>query len=243
MTRKMRLGSSVRASRALSGCEAVKWRRRGGLRRDDAGNSWHRTRSSGGRPMTAPQYRTALIVGAGEGLSASSARLLAKAGLRVAVAARGVDKLAALSRELGTPAFACNAADADQVGRLLRRHGEANRRPGRRRLQCERPGARSPDHLVPAEVQNTLTVSAFGGFLVAQQAARRAQPPRHHPVHGSFGEREGLRAVGSLRDGKIRASRPRRAWPASSAPGHPCGAFVIDGAIPEPWPGGATRQA
>ena len=69
--------------------------------------------------MDIPQYETALIVGAGEGLSASLARLLAKQGLRVALAARSTAKLAALCEETGAKAFACDATNADDVARLF----------------------------------------------------------------------------------------------------------------------------
>jgi NADP-dependent 3-hydroxy acid dehydrogenase YdfG len=52
--------------------------------------------------METPKYRIALIVGAGEGLSASLARLLAKQGIRIALAARQIEKLGALCRETGS---------------------------------------------------------------------------------------------------------------------------------------------
>jgi hypothetical protein len=55
-------------------------------------------------------YASALIVGAGEGISASLARLMAREGLRVALAARNVDKLSELSREIGAPAHAMPAS-------------------------------------------------------------------------------------------------------------------------------------
>src|SRR5262245_27493502 len=54
---------------------------------------------------------TALIVGAGSGLSGSLARLLMAEGWRVAVAARNTEKLAALR----TLAVRCDATDASQV--------------------------------------------------------------------------------------------------------------------------------
>src|SRR5512140_3328197 len=69
--------------------------------------------------MEIPKYKIALIVGAGEGLSASLARLLAKQGIRVALAARQIEKLGALCTETGARAFACNATDADEVERLF----------------------------------------------------------------------------------------------------------------------------
>ena len=69
--------------------------------------------------MDVPRYKTALIVGAGEGISASLARLFAKEGLRIALAARHIEKLGALCSETGASAYACNAADPDEVERLF----------------------------------------------------------------------------------------------------------------------------
>ena len=51
--------------------------------------------------MDAPKYETALIVGAGEGLSASLARLFAREEINVALAARKIEKLGALCGETG----------------------------------------------------------------------------------------------------------------------------------------------
>src|SRR2546426_37476 len=69
--------------------------------------------------MATPKYNTALIVGAGEGLSASLARLFAHEGIRVALAARRIEKLGALCTETGARAFACDATNADEVERLF----------------------------------------------------------------------------------------------------------------------------
>ena len=52
--------------------------------------------------METPKYRNALIVGAGEGLSASLARLFAREGIGVALAARKIEKLGALCTETGS---------------------------------------------------------------------------------------------------------------------------------------------
>src|SRR4051812_41819546 len=69
--------------------------------------------------MEIPKYRNALIVGAGEGLSASLTRLLAKQGIHVALAARKIEKLGALCTETGARAYACDATNADEVERLF----------------------------------------------------------------------------------------------------------------------------
>ena len=69
--------------------------------------------------MEIPKYKIALIVGAGAGLSASLARLFAREGIRVALAARQIEKLGALCTETGARAFACNASEPDDVERLF----------------------------------------------------------------------------------------------------------------------------
>ena len=69
--------------------------------------------------METPKYKTALIVGAGQGLSASLARLFAHQGIRVALAARQIEKLGALCTETGARAFACDATNAEEVERLF----------------------------------------------------------------------------------------------------------------------------
>jgi NAD(P)-dependent dehydrogenase (short-subunit alcohol dehydrogenase family) len=132
--------------------------------------------------METPKYKTALIVGAGEGLSASLARLLAKNGLRVALAARQTEKLGGLCSETGARAFACNASDPDEVERLF---GLVEREIGNPDVVVYNASARARGafvDLVPAEVANALTVSAFGGFLVAQQAAKRMLPNKHGAI-------------------------------------------------------------
>ncbi|MFL6791465.1 MAG: SDR family NAD(P)-dependent oxidoreductase [Bradyrhizobium sp.] len=132
--------------------------------------------------MELPRYRTALIVGAGEGLSASLARLFAHEGIRVALAARQIEKLGALCTETGARAFACNAADADEVERLF---GLVEREIGTPDIVVYNASGRTRGmftDLVPAEVANSIAVSAFGGFLVAQQAARRMLPTQHGAI-------------------------------------------------------------
>ena len=69
--------------------------------------------------MEHPKYKIALIVGAGEGLSASLARLLSAQGIRVAVAARKIEKLGALCCQTGAKAYACNATEPEEVERLF----------------------------------------------------------------------------------------------------------------------------
>ncbi len=117
--------------------------------------------------------KNALIVGAGSGLSAAFARALARDGLRVALAARQADKLAALAGEIGAETFACDAADPESVAGLF---AEVDGRLGALDLVLYNASARARGPLVeldPAEVERALLISAYGGFLVGQQAARR----------------------------------------------------------------------
>jgi NAD(P)-dependent dehydrogenase (short-subunit alcohol dehydrogenase family) len=132
--------------------------------------------------MTEMIYRTALIVGAGSGLSASLARTFAKAGLKVALAARNADKLAGLARETGAKSFGCDASEPANVAALF---------------SAVEAGLGEPDVVVynasyrtrgpfvgldPGEVAKALTVTAFGGFLVAQEAAKRMLPKSHGAI-------------------------------------------------------------
>jgi NAD(P)-dependent dehydrogenase (short-subunit alcohol dehydrogenase family) len=116
---------------------------------------------------------TALIVGAGEGISASFARILAREGMKVALAARHPDKLAALADEIGGVALRCDVTEAGDVERLF---AEADAQLGALDVVHYNPSYRAHGALVeldPAEVRQALMVTAFGGFLVAQQATRR----------------------------------------------------------------------
>jgi NAD(P)-dependent dehydrogenase (short-subunit alcohol dehydrogenase family) len=132
--------------------------------------------------MEKPSYRNALIVGAGAGLSASLARLFAGEGIKVALAARSIEKLGALCTETGARAFACNATDGGEVERLF---GLVEREIGTPDVVVYNASARARGpflDLVPDEVEHAIAVSAFGGFLVAQQAARRMLPNRHGAI-------------------------------------------------------------
>ena len=132
--------------------------------------------------MDIPAYKIALIVGAGEGLSASLARLFAREKIRVALAARKIEKLGALCSETGARAYPCDATNPDEVERLF---GLVEREIGPPDLVVYNASARARGalvDLVPADVQNAIAVSAFGGFLVAQQAAQRMLPNKHGAI-------------------------------------------------------------
>ena len=127
-------------------------------------------------------YRTALIVGVGGGLSASVARTFAMAGMKIALAARRVADLAPLAKQVGGEAFACDAAKRGDVVRLFGEVERAYRAPD---VVVYNAGYRTRGPFIdldPAEVEKTLAVSAFGGFLVAQEAAKRMLPHKHGAI-------------------------------------------------------------
>jgi NAD(P)-dependent dehydrogenase (short-subunit alcohol dehydrogenase family) len=129
--------------------------------------------------MTDIPYRTALLVGAGPGISASLARGLAAAGLRVGLAARNVEKLAPLAAEIRARTFAVDASDPAAVARLFE---AADTQLGEPDVVVYNASARAHGpitELDPEAVRKAVEVSAYGGFLVVQQAARRMIP------HGS----------------------------------------------------------
>ena len=121
------------------------------------------------------EYTSALIVGAGSGLSASVARAFAQAGMKIALAARSTDDLAALAKETNAKTYACDAGDGAQVDRLF----AALDADGAPDVVVYNASYRTRGpllELVPAEVAKALHVSAFAGFLVAQAAVKRMLP-------------------------------------------------------------------
>jgi NAD(P)-dependent dehydrogenase (short-subunit alcohol dehydrogenase family) len=117
--------------------------------------------------------KTALIVGVGPGLSASLARLFAKHGLQVAMASRDPDKLQKLAEETAGVTFACDATEPEEVAALF---DVVTATQGVPDIVVYNASARARGpvtDLIPEEVARAISVSAYGGFLVAQQAARR----------------------------------------------------------------------
>lgn len=123
--------------------------------------------------MPAFQPKKVLIVGAGAGLSASLARLFASSGMQIALAARGIDKLKGLADETGARLFQCDVADSGSIVRLFE---QLDQHFGTPEVVVYNPSARAKGPLIdlnPVDVEKAIAITAFGGFMVAQQAARR----------------------------------------------------------------------
>ena len=187
--------------------------------------------------MTTARREIALIVGAGSGLSASLARLFSREGMRVAIAARNSANLAALSAETGAQSFACDASDPDQVARLF---DDVESRLGMPDVVVYNASGRlrgSLIELVPAEVEHTLRVSAFGGFLVAQQAVRRMLPKGSGAIlfTGASASVKGYAQSAPFAMGKFALRGLAQSMARELAPqGIHVAHFVIDGAIRNP---------
>ena len=126
--------------------------------------------------MTNPHFSSALIVGAGSGLSAALARALAAEGIKLALAARSTDDLTSLARETTAQTLACDASQPAEVERLF---GSLDAGLGAPEIVIYNPSYRTRGAFIeldPTDVEKALAVTAYGGFLVGQQAARRMLP-------------------------------------------------------------------
>jgi short-subunit dehydrogenase len=162
------------------------------------------------------KYDRALIVGAGSGLSASIARLFAKSGLKVALGARSVDDLAPLSKEIGGQTFACDATKRADVAKLFTDVEAAFGAPDVIVYNASFRTRGAFIELDPAEVEKTLIVSAFAGFLVAQEAVKRMLPRKHGAIlfTGASASVKGYAQSAPFAMGKFAVLR--KAWRASS---------------------------
>jgi len=116
--------------------------------------------------------KTALIVGVGPGLSSSLARLFARHGLQVAMASRDPDKLQKLAEETAGVTFACEATEPEEVAALFEVVIATQGVPDIVVYNASARARGPVTDLIPEEVARAISVSAFGGFLVALQAAR-----------------------------------------------------------------------
>jgi NAD(P)-dependent dehydrogenase (short-subunit alcohol dehydrogenase family) len=132
-----------------------------------------------GKRATQPSKEdVALIIGGGPGISASCARLFAKNGMSVGIAARNPDKpvLQNLEKTHDVHRYACDASDPEAVGLLF---ANVVRDLGTPILVVHNIDGRVPGifgkaitEANPEMAFETLRNSAFSAFLVGQQAAK-----------------------------------------------------------------------
>lgn len=183
------------------------------------------------------EYSTALIVGSGSGLSASLTRLLAREGFKVALAARNIEKLASLCESTGATAYACDATDAAQVAQLFQ---DVEHKVGAPDVVIYNASARSRGpfvSLVASEVEQAMRVSAFGGFLVAQESAKRMVPKGHGAIlfTGASASVKGYAQSAPFAMGKFALRGLAQSMARELAPlGIHVAHFIIDGGIRNP---------
>lgn len=187
--------------------------------------------------MEQPSYQRALIVGAGSGLSAALARRFAGAGMQIALAARRPEKLDALCAATGARAYACDATRIEDVKAL---YAEVAQTLGDPDVVVYNASGRVRGALVdldPEEVERAIAASAFGGFLVAQEAVKRMLPGNHGAVlfTGASASVKGYAQSAAFAMGKfalrgLAQSMARELCPQGIHVAH----FVIDGGIAQP---------
>jgi NAD(P)-dependent dehydrogenase (short-subunit alcohol dehydrogenase family) len=175
----------------------------------------------------------AVIVGVGAGLSAALARKCTAQGMEVFLAARDTAKLSGLVNETGATAIACDATSAADVEKLF----TAIDAGGGIDLVVYNASGRARGPIVdldPAAVEQAVKVTAFGGFLVAQQAAKRMTKQGHGTIlfTGASAGVKGYPRSSSFAMGKfalrgLAQSLARELHPHNIHIGH----FVIDGGI------------
>jgi NAD(P)-dependent dehydrogenase (short-subunit alcohol dehydrogenase family) len=184
--------------------------------------------------MSEISYRTALIVGAGPGISAALARSLTKAGLKVGLAARNIEKLQPLATETGAALFAADASDPASIANLFK---SVDAQLGEPDFVVYNASGRERGPLAeldPEAVRNALNVSAFGGFLVTQQAAQRMLPKKHGAIFltGATASIKGYALSAAFAMGKfalrgLAQSAARELGPKGIHVAH----FIIDGGV------------
>ena len=176
----------------------------------------------------------ALIVGAGAGISAAVARALAQDGYTVGLAARNTEKLGALAQETGAATFACDVLEPSSVDALF---AEIDKAFETLDLVLYNPSARERGPLVDLDrdrVRMALLLTAYGGFLVAQQAAQRMLAQGHGAIFftGASASVKGYAESAPFAMGKfalrgLAQSMARELSPKNIHVAH----FVIDGGV------------
>jgi NAD(P)-dependent dehydrogenase (short-subunit alcohol dehydrogenase family) len=180
------------------------------------------------------QYKTALIIGAGVGISASLARLLSREGIKVGMVGRDAKKLVTLASETGALTFSADASDAAAVADCFE---QVDDRLGPPDIVIYNPSARAHGSVAdidPVTVRNAIAITAYGGFLAVQQAARRMIPKGHGAIllTGASASIKGFALSSAFAMGKfalrgLAQSAARELGPKGIHVAH----FIIDGAV------------
>lgn len=190
------------------------------------------------------EVETALIVGAGQGLSAALARRCLKDGMRVALASRSGAKIAPDLLKAGAKSYRCDASKPGDVAALF---DQVIRDLGVPDLVVYNASGRlrgPMTELDPAAVEQAILVSAYGGFLVGQRAAKQMLEKGRGTIlfTGASASVKGYAQSSPFAMGKfalrgLAQSMARELAPRNIHVGH----FVIDGGIAGPSHAGEDR--
>ncbi len=180
------------------------------------------------------QSKKALIIGVGSGLSLSLARLFYKEGMSISLAARNIDKLQNVKKELKANVFKCDASSSNDVENLFSKLDDINEEPN---LVIYNPSARVRGPIDELDIENTrhaLNITSFGAFLVAQQSVKRMKKRGFGSIFftGASASIKGFPnssvfAMGKFALRGLAQSLARELHPQNIHVGH----FIIDGGI------------
>jgi NAD(P)-dependent dehydrogenase (short-subunit alcohol dehydrogenase family) len=188
----------------------------------------------------------AVIVGAGSGISAAVTRKLAADGWQVLLAARNPDDLTGLLAQTGATAIKADASKPADVERVFTSIDASGLPLGFALYNASFRTRGALVDLVPADVEKALMVSAFGGFLVGQAAAKRMLPRGEGAIFftGASASVKGYAQSAPFAMGKfalrgLAQSMARELQPKGLHIAH----FVIDGAVAAPGRASDTPDA
>tara|TARA_X000000368_G_scaffold345048_1_gene284035 strand:+ start:99 stop:770 length:672 start_codon:yes stop_codon:yes gene_type:complete len=174
-----------------------------------------------------------LIVGVGPGLSSSIARLCASRKMKVILAARDIEKLENLKKEIDAITISCDASDIKSVRNLFKEVDKI----GVPNLVIYNPSMRvkgSITEIDAIKVQKAINITCFGAFLISQEASKRMLERKSGSIFftGATAGVKGFANSSAFAMGKfalrgLAQSLARELHPQNIHIGH----FVIDGAI------------
>ena len=174
-----------------------------------------------------------LIVGVGPGLSSSIARLCASRKMKVILAARDIEKLENLKKEIDAITISCDASDIKSVQNLFKEVDKI----GVPNLVIYNPSMRVKGSIIEIDaiqVQKAINVTCFGAFLISQEASKRMLERKSGSIFftGATAGVKGFANSSAFAMGKfalrgLAQSLARELHPQNIHIGH----FVIDGAI------------
>ena len=180
------------------------------------------------------KQKAVLIVGAGSGLSASLARAFSSKGMKVVLAARNIDKLASLKKEIDALVFKCDSTENKSVQNLFLQTDSIIGTP---EIVIYNPSLRIVKPFIeyePDEMLQSIKVNSYGAFLVAHESVKRMLKIGKGNIFftGSSASVKGFAKSASFAMGKfglrgLAQSLARELHPQNIHIGH----FVIDGGI------------